>query len=100
MGKVITVLKKIPAAWQAFMALVAFFLAGAALSGWINLPARVDSVEAQVNTNTEEIHAIRDEHAQERNLMLRMLCNQDPAETFQSCERRYSGVGGQPGGGG
>ena len=103
MAKVREFVKKIPAAWQAMMVLLAIFLAGAAFSGILGLPDQVSANTNAIQENSNRIHQIEDSHVDERNLLLRMLCNQDPEESFETCERKYSGLvdglGGPAGGG-
>ena len=82
---VMDALKRIPAAWQVFMVMVALMGIGTKLSGYVGLPSKVEQ-------NTIMIHDLQDEHAADRNLLLRVLCNQNPQETFASCEQKYSGV--------
>lgn len=73
---------------------VAVFVAGAYFSGILALPEDVQALEVKVETNIEAIHDLTEQSVRERNLMLRMLCNQDPEESWESCERQYGGVGG------
>jgi hypothetical protein len=80
------VIRKVPAAWQALLVAVALLGAGATVSGYTGLPEKV-------KRNTAAIRALEMEHAIDRNLLMRMLCNQNPDETFESCEQKYSGVG-------
>lgn len=101
MGKVIGWLKEIPLIHKLVMifitVVVSVFLSGAYLSGLLDLPDGVDELRAQVTVNTNAIHEIQDQHRSDRNLMLRMLCNQDPRESWESCELRYGGGGVAPG---
>lgn len=96
--KMVAAIKSIPLVHKilslAVTILLSVFLAGAYLSGILSLPDSVQALELRVNNNTEAINELVDQNVHERSLMLRMLCNQDPHESWESCEMKYGGMGG------
>jgi hypothetical protein len=98
MEKIITFFKNVPLIHKLMSifitVIIAVFVSGAYLSGIMDLPRKVELNSLAIEDNSEAIQYLTDQHEFERNLMLRMLCNQDPHETFESCERQYSGIGG------
>ena len=86
MVKLKEMIQKVPAAWQALLVAIGLLGIGASLSGYTQLPEKV-------KRNTAAIRALEADQAVDRNLLMRMLCNQDPEESFESCEQKYSGVG-------
>lgn len=75
-------LRRVPVAWQVFIVMIALMGIGASAAGYVGLPEKVEA-------NTTAIHSLQDQGDIQERLMLRMLCNQDPVRTWESCETQY-----------
>ena len=84
-------MKKIPAAWQVGTLLIAIFLGGAALSGWIQLPSEMSATQETLEfVRVEQIRNFS-EHSQINSRLDKILCNQNPDMTWDQCELAYGG---------
>jgi hypothetical protein len=99
--------KRLEPAYKALLAIIGFVGVGMAIMGWLiggtagaNASLLSDSVLPTINVNSERLTNVEHGQLDQAEALLRanrrldrILCNQDPAESFQSCEVKYGSGG-------
>ncbi len=84
--------KDLDSAYKAASFVVALVLTGVTMGGWVGLPDRMEEMEGRVHLVEDCCEEETRERQELRRLMNMILCNQDPENTFATCQLQHGGT--------